>query len=321
MCVKVYQFLQSTLQYLAMSLLSFFKNLTAKLTVYISVIGLFAAVFICSLVTQVQAQTSTDPIPIESANKVQSNQLNDRQIILYLPIPAEPYKQLLAELRKALDKARLTSIKIKTAEHWVQYQQAIRDGNFGVFFTAPHYTAWSIHEKGFRPLLRLNKQLKYVIAVERSKREFFEINDLIDSQICTQRALNLDYLLVSHAFENRLLSASGRQLWSVTEALHNKQSKCDAYSISEHNFIEFERSNPNKLIRLKQGNTYTNYAYIAHPKVTTRIRRKLSEFLSARQNIVLLSPIYQLFADQSKLVPASKADYPQNYADILRQYW
>lgn len=272
-------------------------------------------------ITQAIAQAALDSSAAQASDPIQEKPINYNEISLYLPILADQHKRLLSQLRVALDQARLTVIKIRTAENWLQYQQAIRAGKRGVFFTAPHYAAWSLHENQFRPLLRLNKPIKYVIAVERAKDNFFEINDLANSQICTQRALNLDYLLVNNAFQNRLLSATQKTVWSVTQAMQDEQSECDAYSISDHIFAQFERDQPNKFIRLKQGKTFNNYAFIAHPRISSRIRNKLSAFLLADKNLELLTPLYEMYAEQSTLIPANKDDYPPSYLDTLRPYW
>ena len=242
-------------------------------------------------------------------------------VSLYLPIPDQGHGQMIADLRNALDQAQLSFIKIKTAEHWIQYQQAIHDGKPGVYLTAPHYAAWLIHKGQFRPLLRLAKPIKFVIAVERAKTNFFEIDDLANRQICTQRALNLDYLLVNSVFQNRLLSASEKQVWSVVDEMRDKTAACDAYAISDHSFLMLEREQPNEFVRLQQGKPYSNYVFIAHPTINVELTNKLRRVLLAKPTLKILTPLYAIYTDQRKLVDAKTKDYPPSYADILKQFW
>jgi len=300
--------------------LAFLNFCLIRFTVNVFLISLFALSIVLAIVPA-KAQTVLDSSLTQTTTAEHNEPTNYNQIALYLPLHADQHKELLIELRTALDAARLTNIKIRTAENWLQYQQAIRGGERGLFFAAPHYAAWAINKMQFRPLLRLYDPIKYVIAVERSKGNFFEINDLANGQICTQQALNLDYLLVNNAFQNRLLSANEKPVWSVLDAMLNPQNNCDAYSISEHVFANIEQEHPNKFIRLQQSRHFNNYVFMAHPTLSSHIRKKISNFLLTEKTLELLTPLYERYAKQSKLVPANTEDYPPSYADILRQYW
>jgi len=239
----------------------------------------------------------------------------------YLPLHSEQQGELVEQLQLALNNTGLDRIKVRTANYWHGYQNGLRFGRKGLYFAAPHFAAWSINQHDFIPMLRIDDSLKFVIASKQADSQYFEINDLNQKKICAQRALNLDYLLVNTAFDNRLLSANIVSVWSVNNELHNDQTECVAFAINDHKFVELEQSHPGKFIRLQQGSQFNNYAFVAHPSFDVEQIDNIKQFLLRKDVQKILRPLYRLSATKTSLVTARKADYPREYLQPLAPYW
>ena len=241
---------------------------------------------------------------------------------LYLPIHSQQYPELVQTLSAELIKSGLGNIELRTADYWSRYKQGIRKGQPGVFFAAPHFSAWAIHQHQFIPLLRLNQPLKFVIASRTTDSHYFEINDLNKQKVCTQNTLNLDYLLVIKAFNSSLQSANIEVMPSVIAQLEHTNSACAAFVMSDHHFIQQELQKPNTLIRLYQGQTFNNYAFIAHPSINEKTQTKIRAFLRQSKIQTLLRPMFAHTANNTtNLVTAKTEDYPLSYTSVLKPYW
>lgn len=245
----------------------------------------------------------------------------DAKTSLYLPINSALYPTLKTDLETALADAKLGHIEVKTADYWLGYQQGLRLGRVGVYFAAPHYSAWAIQSHNFVPLLRLPTSLKYVIAARKDDSHFFEVNDLAQQQVCTHRGLNLNYILLTNVFKKGLFSAKPLEVWSVADEMKKDTADCKAFSVSDHLFEELNIKYPNKFTRLYQGNTFNNYAFLAHPEIDPEIRHRLERFLKSPRAIKLLEKIYRMYSSKINLVSARKSDYPTAYIEPLSDYW
>jgi hypothetical protein len=252
---------------------------------------------------------------------INSNAIAQQNLPFYLPVSSEQFPAIAAQLEEQLAIAGLDNIEVITADYWHTYQQAIRNGRPGIYFAAPHFLAWSIHQHNFQPLLRIAEALTYVIASRRSNSNVFEINDLNQMTICTQRALNLDYLLVNTAFDNPMHSAKTRPVWSVINEMKTSQNRCAAFSISDHLFVEMELATPGKFIRLHQGEVLANFGFALHPSLIEKYASKIMELLQAEPVRSLLRPMYRQTANKANLVTASIEDYPIDYMAPLVTYW
>lgn len=240
---------------------------------------------------------------------------------LYLPINSALFPTLKTDLELALAAENLRNIEIKTADYWLGYQQGLRLGRVGVYFAAPHYSAWAIQSRGFIPMLRLPNKLKYVIATRQNDSHFFEVSDLAQQQVCTERGLNLNYILLNDAFKKGVFSAKPLEVWSVADEMHRDTADCKAFSISDHLFEELNIKYPGKFTRLYQGNTFNNYAFIAHPDIDPELSDRLERFLRSESAIKLLEKTYRMYSSKTNLVDARKTDYPIEYIEPLSAYW
>ena len=238
-----------------------------------------------------------------------------------MPINSEQLPQIITQLEQELANAGFGNVEVVTADYWHTYQQSIRKGRPGIYFAAPHFLAWTLHQHNFQPLLKLAEPLKYVIASRRNNSNVFEVNDLNKKTVCTQRALNLDYLLVNAAFDNPMHSAKTWPVWSVLEEMKKVQNRCTAFSISDHHFVELELAAPDNFIRLQQGEIFPNFGFAIHPSLVEKYAKKLTEFLQRKSTYDLLRPMYRQTASKAYLVTASIEDYPIGYTEALATYW
>ena len=177
---------------------------------------------------------------------------------LYLPVNAQQFPNMISKLRSALQQAStqdklLEGIKLTTTDYWLPYQQGIRQGRPGIYFAAPHFSAWLINQHGFDPMLRLAGPIQYVIAARREDSHLFEINDLATKTVCTNATMDLSFLLVRDALKESLLPAKILQVEAVDREMKNNNRNCHAFALSEHLFLELAAQEPFRFIKLTHG--------------------------------------------------------------------
>lgn len=230
------------------------------------------------------------------------------------------------QLRHALNQASkiepaLAQLKLKTTDYWLPYQQGIRQGRLGVYFVAPHFTSWLTHRHQFTPALKLAGKLQYVIAARQRDSHIFEIRDLANKRVCTRETLNLGFLLVREAMKQSLLPAKVEHVQSVILDMKNNNKTCDAFSLSEHLFVEISNTAPFEYIRLQQSDRYSNYAYVFHPAILPDTKIALENFLNSSSVQTILRPMYRLFAKEPIVLRGEVGDYPRSYLKLLQPYW
>jgi len=278
-----------------------------KITALISLkmrlsIGLIAA-FACILPTQIsQAQDS-------------------QTITLYLPTSALAFPQLQNELQSSLNKAGLSNITVQTLSYWQQHQQRIRKGKAGIYYAAPHFAAWMIHHHNFTPLLRNEEPLQYIIASNSNRADIFEVRDLQKQKICSQSALNLDYLLVNKILEHSPRPAYAYIVPLVGLEMKKDETPCAAFAINQHVFSKLQNDQSRQFTRLAQSELTNNYTFLAPPSFKTNHREQLTRFLQEKATIEVLTPLLQLYSTKQSLIHANKSDYPISYLTQLKKYW
>lgn len=257
--------------------------------------------------------------PVSHAQLTQSQSTN--VISFYLPLHSSQQTKSIENFKQALLKAGFDDITVKTADFWSDYQQKIRKGRIGIYLAPPHFSAWVIHHHNFMPLVRVKGPLKYVIASKRSEDGVFEIRDLTRKEICTQHALNLDYLLINQSFQNSVRSANTVIVNSVINEMQKQDSPCSGFSISEHAFQALDQQSPGRYIRLTQSDVFSNYAIVMHPSLINQYSAALTEFLNSKAAIQSLAPILKLNSNEATFIKASKLDYPQHDSQMLELFW
>jgi len=238
-----------------------------------------------------------------------------------MPISSDKQGRFIRELQHAANKHALGAVDIIFSDHWHQYQQSIKVGRRGVFFAPPHFSAWAINKHQFNPLVRLYEPLSYAIVTKKSEPHFFELNDLINSNICTHKPLHIDYLLTSSVFKNRYGRVNIQFVESVLTEMLNKETTCNAFTTSNNVIQRWIKQGSDEYIRLYQGKTYNNYSFVAHPSINAATLSKLQEFLLLEETQRIFRPIYELYANDLKLIKSSAEDYPINYTDNLANHW
>ena len=249
------------------------------------------------------------------------NAQEPQEITLFLPVSAAQLSPLTSELKSGLNKAGLTNIDIVVPSFWQQYQQHIRHGQIGIYYAAPHFAAWLIHRHGFRPLLRNEEPLQFIIASDANRSNIFEIRDLQQQPICTQSALNLDYLLINNVFAKSLSPANAHIVPLVSTQMKKSEPPCAAFSINQHAFLKQQSKQSNRFMRLAQGETTSNYTFLVPPSYSQQSADRLSLFLQENNTLNALKPLLDLHSTKTSLVSAKKSDYPAAYIHELKKYW
>lgn len=239
-----------------------------------------------------------------------------QEISLYLPL-SDKDSLLSSDLETFLSQQKLAKIKVKTIDHWHQFQQNIRHGKNGIYFVPPHFAAWAIHNHNFKPLVRIAEPLSYVITTQKNNSEIFELSDLQDKTICVDQPLNLNYLLINNAFHKRSISPKLVFTKPFEQIQDGNNLNCDAYSVSNH-ALDLKQNN---FIRLYQSPNYNNYVLVSYPKVSNQTLQKLQNLFVSKVTIDLLKPMLQKFAANPVLIKAQIRDYPVHYAFLLKPYW
>jgi len=256
-----------------------------------------------------------------SQTKDSTNDSTKPQLVLHLPIQSQKLMPLAHAIQADLNSHKLAHYQVKTAVYWHDYQQGLKLGRLGVYLAPPHFAAWAIHKHNFLPLVRLNQPLSYVIAANSSDKSLFEINDLANKPICSNKPLNLDYLLINSTFEKLAMSAIPVTVASVTTEMKNKKSHCKAFSVSDHILQEIAREGDSSHIRLAQGPSMRNYVLISHPQVSQQNRMAIKRYFLQKSTKDLLLPIASQFSKDGSWARAQKEDYPKSYLTQLEKYW
>ena len=243
------------------------------------------------------------------------------QINLILPLRSDDHAQLAQKLESGLKSYGLDNIKVQYADLWHNYQQGIRTGKHGIYFTAPHFAAWATNIHGFKPLAKIAEPISYVITAKEAHPEVFEINDLINRTICSKQPLEQDYVFLTDTFAKKYGSFNHHFLSDVQNEMLTKKSSCDGFVISNHVLKSMLQSGNRDYIRLYQSKTYNNYAFIAHPNIDPETSAKLTSFLVDPESVIFLKLIVSRYAKDLKLVRAGPDDYPESYANRLKIYW
>jgi len=246
---------------------------------------------------------------------------NTQEILFYLPISRERFPDLIQNIEAALDDAKLDNLKLTTTDYWHPYQQGIRQGRLGIYFAAPHFSSWLVNIHKFEPMLRLSGGLQYVIAARRSDSHIFEVVDLAEKTVCTDATMDLSFLLVRESMTRSVLSAETKRVSNVAFEMGQDNKICDAFSLSEHLFLEFAAQQPFKFIRLQQSSEFSNYAYLLHPGVPPETKRALRKFLVSKKAREILHAMYLLFSKDPRIISAKPSNYPHSQMQSLIGYW
>ena len=242
-------------------------------------------------------------------------------INFYLPQHSKDNSELHKSLQLTLNKAGLNFIKVRSTHFWHPYIQGLRQGRPGIYFSAPHLSAWAVNNHQFEPMLRLTGKLQHVLVSRRSDTDIFEVNDLHKKHICTSKAPNLDFILASQLLRGSINSPVITIKKSSSQAMFKDDKSCDAFSISDHIFTRYALKDPYKFIRLHQGVQYPNYAFLSSADISKDTRFKLKQILLNRATIKLMKPLYLNYANSTTLLVATKEDFLNIPNEYLNRVW
>ena len=246
---------------------------------------------------------------------------NNQTIKLYLPIESKPFSSMIKALENDLLKNNINDIEIESIDHWHAYQQGLRAGRVGFYFAPPHFAAWAFSEHGFKAMLRISDPLSHVIAAKRTNSDIFEINDLINKHVCSEKAYSLSYLAGGSVINKQVGSANIEIVESVEKQMTKATTNCDAFSISDHLFKKLSMKSPTRYIRLHQSIKTNNYALIAHPDIADQRIAALTKYFLKSESQKLITPLLSIFSKSGNLILSKPTDYPSDYYKNLIPYW
>lgn len=252
---------------------------------------------------------------------VSAQSTESQNLSLYLPVSSQDHPSLQKKLHESLENNSFSNIEVKYSEHWHSYQQGLKNGDIGLYLAPPHFAAWAINKNNFTPLMRIAEPLSFVIASKRSQPEIFELFDLINRPVCSERPLNLDYLLSFEAFNTLYGSSKNNFVSNVKTEMLAKRSDCFGFAVSNHVLRELQLEGNDDFIRLYQGQSYNNYVLIAHPHLNSEFLQRLKRYFIQADTQQLLQPLFKLYAEETKLISSKKTDYPISYIDVLKNHW
>lgn len=245
------------------------------------------------------------------------------KVNFYLSNSLQISSDSLKALQLALNKADLDFISVKNTDFWHPYIQGLRNGKPGIYFAAPHFSAWAVNKHKFVPILKLAGNLQYVLVSRRNDIRIFEVRDLARKRICTSKAPNLDFIVANNALRKSLNSPIIIAKDSSASAMLKNDTDCDAFAVSEHMYIKFTRKDPYKFIRLQQGEKHQNYAFISSPNITADTLKRFKSLMLNKQIQTLLKPLYSNYSLKPILIKAQKKDFTttSNDYDYLSKIW
>ena len=251
----------------------------------------------------------------------QNNAENTGDINFYLPFNATLEPQLPGNLSTVLQAQGLTNINIQSADYWQLYLSSVQRGNVGLYWVAPHFAAWLIHKHQFVPLLKLEPPLEYSVVTRKDDFVIFSLADLKGKQICSQHAMNLDFLLASELFEEMANPPSRAVTWDVAARFAADDTRCDAFVVSNTVLQRVASTRPEHWIKLHTSPPFTNYSLVAHPSFTKKTIDSFSRAMNSQAMRDAMSPIWFDHADDGSMNSAQKTDYPIGLIAPLTQTW
>lgn len=242
-------------------------------------------------------------------------------IRFYLSNSSQTNPNLHSALQLELDKAGLSYIKVSSTDFWHPFIQGIRQGRTGIYFAAPHFSAWAVKQHQFVPLLKLSGNLQYVLLSRQNDIDIFEVSDLARKRICASKAPNLDFILANSALTSSLNSPIIISKTSSATAMLKGDKDCDAFVVSEHIFTQHALKNPYRFVRLQQSKKQLNHAFISSPDVDIETLTAFKKVMLSKTVTTLLEPLYSEYSSRPILIRATDDEFGKTQNDYLNKIW
>jgi len=240
---------------------------------------------------------------------------------VYLPIERIELPELPAQLTELLTNKLKRRINVHTSELWHQHQKGLRDGKYHIVFTAPHFAAWHIHQYNFNALLKLNKPIQYLLLANHKDTTIFEVSDLANQSVCIQQPINLDYLILQTQFTDSISAPLIEFTVPPYTALTQTTSTCRGFMVIQDKFEQLSKLTQQRWTKLHQSQRYTNYAWLAHPDISTSTAKAFQQVLQSKSGQKILKSLNQHYCANCTLTAAKNNDYPVEYMALLKKHW
>jgi hypothetical protein len=243
------------------------------------------------------------------------------EIPFYLSTSFETNPALHSALQLELNKAGLRHLKVTNTDFWHPFIQGIRQGRTGIYFAAPHFSAWAIKKHEFVPLLKLSGSLQYVLLSRQNDIDIFEVSDLARKRICSSKAPNLDFILANSALPSSFNSPIIISKASTSTAMISGDKDCDAFVVSEHIFSRYALKNPYRFVRLQQSVKQLNHAFISSPDIDLDTLTAFKRVMLSKVVVDLLEPLFYEYSSKPILIRATDDEFGKIKNDYLDKIW
>ncbi|MEO0367692.1 MAG: hypothetical protein AAF197_02785 [Pseudomonadota bacterium] len=255
--------------------------------------------------------------PIEDSEKAEQHV----SLPFFLPYSHAQSPNLAGDLAGILYGGGLDNINIEPADYWQVYLNAIRVGRPGIYLAAPHFASWLVQQHDFKPIARFSEPLSYHLVTRQDDFWNFEVGDLAGKNVCTDHALNLDFLMLSDLFKERRGSAIKAVTWSLETRFKEDDPRCSAFVVPDNLLNKMVRKRPGYYVQLAATESFSHFALLTHPDISDAVVSQLADVVASEDAIQLISEINSAIEANAKIEPATKADYPRSYTQALDRYW
>ena len=243
------------------------------------------------------------------------------EVPLHLPLQKEPHAAFFNTLEAQLSEHAETPITINGGDFWQLSLNAIRRGDKGLYWVAPHFASWLVHRHKFVPVAQLEGPLYYALVVRAERTDLFDLTDLAGSVVCTQHAMNMDSLFASRTLNPLPRSVQRAVTWSVGERLRTDDERCDALVISNTQWQEAQRQTPGQWIKLAQSQTTGNYSLVAHPELGEVDIAAIKTWVNDPANASLLNPLWHSISEDGAMKQEEQISIAEDALAPLLPYW
>jgi len=229
--------------------------------------------------------------------------------------PASGQKQygpLAAQLTKVLGE-KVTYVHPKG---WLYYQRDMRLDKYDIVFDGPHFISWRVKQFNQIPVAKLPGTLSFIVFTKKSNTDLNKLEDLYNKPMCGIAPPNLATLTVLAQYPNpvrqpRLVTVKGGAP-GVYKAF--KSGKCTTAVIRDKYYMKkIPKNERDELKEIFHSLPVSNQGISVSARVTPEQREKIIKDLTMADNKAL-APILKRFGGKAKkMIPATAADYDQQY--------
>ncbi len=231
-------------------------------------------------------------------------------------LPAVTVK-LYTPLMNYLAKATGKKFVIKPASTFIEYDNAMRAGDYDMLFDGPQFTGWRMDHLGFVPIARLNGDIKAVVAVADNSK-IRTIGDFVGHKVCAFASPNMLTLDFMSYFSNPARQPIFIREQSFKDILACvKDGKGEAAVLRDTVWAKQDHTGLHLLNQPFHG--YPERTFSLGKRVDGALRQKITAALLAPEALKAAAPILKQFHRQA-IVAVNARDY-SGLGRLLAPVW